>query len=475
MYSNFCLVFFFIFSLFHPIPCASSKLKWCETLFQCGNIIAGFPFWGGNRPEPCGHPLLELHCNLNITSLIISNQEYHVFHLNQTSNTLTLARPDLLGPFCSAKFITTTFLSEVFALPETYKSLTVYYRCNPQLHYLSSYTCPDSGLVAVSQNPDYQYSCQNSFTVNVPTSFVPKGKKLNLTHLEIILRKGFDLKVVIDEKACQKCSSFRGVCSFDSTKQVCCNVTLESGVKCSQLYPPTAGELYRRCSALFSCGNQDKILYPFWIPGREECGHPDFQLNCSGGFAELSIASVKFRILEANYTSRIIRLARSDYSSNLCPINPLNVPINEKVLPLAHDTELLTLYYDCPDYSSEFLYSGCIEELGCVNHKKSYYVTKNISIVNSGSLNKLKGLCRRNVSIPASGPALVTLQRIPTPDNLKMALEEGFELGVNQECLMCIDSGGACGYNQTSSVFVCYCKNGSHNRSCYLKADGVED
>lgn len=168
--------------------------------------------------------------------------------------------------------------------------------------------------------------------------------------------------------------------------------------------------------------------------------------------------------------SHIIRLVRSDYISNVCPLDPLNVPFNERVLPLAPHTELLTLYYDCPDFSSDFLYSGYIGELGCVNHEKSYYVTKKISAARhdrfSGSLNNLKGLCRRNVSIPASGPPLITLQRVPTLENLKKAIEQGFELTLDQDCLACKKAWGACGYSQISSGFVCYCQNGSQSYTC---------
>nr|VDD22111.1 unnamed protein product [Brassica oleracea] len=104
-FSIYPLVLFFLFSIFHHLPCASSKLELCETLFECGNITAGFPFWGGTRHRNCGHPLLELLCNKNSsTSIIISDQEYSVFHLNQTSNTIKLTRPDFLGsfaPLCS--------------------------------------------------------------------------------------------------------------------------------------------------------------------------------------------------------------------------------------------------------------------------------------------------------------------------------------------------------------------------------------
>ncbi|XP_023643073.1 LEAF RUST 10 DISEASE-RESISTANCE LOCUS RECEPTOR-LIKE PROTEIN KINASE-like 2.4 isoform X7 [Capsella rubella] len=227
-----CLVLFFLFFSFHPLPCVVSKedLGWCKALFQCGNLTAGFPFWGGNRLKPCGHPLLELRCLKDgITSLSISNHEYNVFHIDQTRNTLRLARTDLLGSFCSAKFKTATLPHEIFKLSPTYKSLNVLYNCDPKLSYRSSYTCPDLGLFSMSQSLDYKYSCQDSFTVNVPTSFVPEEKELNLTNLESTLREGFEMKLVIDEIPCQECSSTQGICGFSSTTQVCCNVTSPSG------------------------------------------------------------------------------------------------------------------------------------------------------------------------------------------------------------------------------------------------------
>ncbi|CAN7087066.1 unnamed protein product [Brassica oleracea var. botrytis] len=179
-------------------------------------------------------------------------------------------------------------------------------------------------------------------------------------------------------------------------------------------------KLHRLCSQPFSCGDQTGLLYPFWISGREDCGHPVFKVNCSGGFAELSISSVKFRILEVNYDSRIIRLARSDYIGDLCPTDTSDMPFNQSVLPLAPSTELLTFYYHC---SQDFSH------------------------------------------IPAFGPALNTLQLTSSTDNLKKALEEGFELGLNKDCSICLTSGGSCGYNRSSSGFICYNIEKANNRS----------
>ncbi|EOA34048.1 hypothetical protein CARUB_v10021547mg, partial [Capsella rubella] len=228
----------------------------------------------------------------------------------------------------------------------------------------------------------------------------------------------------------------------------------------------SANDLYKHCSQPFQCGDQRSLLYPFWIPGREDCGHPKFKLDCNTSFAEVSFSSVKFRILDADYITPKIRLARSDFISNVCPHAPLNVSFEDNVLPFGPNTDLLTIYYECNFSREVYTFGGM---LGCPSdksdHKRNYYVTRNLSSPLlqgiSSSLNDFKRFCARNVSIPASGPSLNTLQTSPSAENLEKALENGFELGLNQECLMCRGSGGACGFNQSSNGFICYCLDGT--------------
>ncbi|XP_010415241.1 PREDICTED: LEAF RUST 10 DISEASE-RESISTANCE LOCUS RECEPTOR-LIKE PROTEIN KINASE-like 2.7 [Camelina sativa] len=437
---NSCLIFLFLFTLIYHIPYASSKQEygWCETTqFQCGSITAGFPFWGGNRPEPCGRASLELHCrSKNVTSLSISNHEYNVFNINPTSRTVRLVRADLLRPFCSSTFNTTTLPPEISELSPSYKSLTIFYHCNPSFHYVSSYTCPQRGVISAYQNPIYQRSCQENFTVNVPKTFVPEKKELNMTHLESVLREGFEVMVNTDELTCEGCSS-------------------------------SPIESYERCSEPFPCGNQGSLLYPFWVRGREDCGHPDFKLDCSKGFAELNLSSVKFRILEANNVSHVIKIGTLDYFDNLCLQHLENATFPETVLPLASRTKMLTIYYDCPNLSSNNVTNVYVGDAVCVDYEEArrrfgpnthYYVTRNIS----SPLPDLGKYCSGQVSIPVSGSALNTMRL----DNLQGTLAKGFEVQLNQDCSMCLESKGACGYNKTSTEFVCYCKDGTYGDKC---------
>ncbi|XP_010415233.1 PREDICTED: LEAF RUST 10 DISEASE-RESISTANCE LOCUS RECEPTOR-LIKE PROTEIN KINASE-like 2.4 [Camelina sativa] len=225
-----CLIYLFIFSLFRPLLSTSSR---CETLFQCGNITADFPFWGGDRHKDCGHPSLELHCDkTNNTSLFISKEEYYVFHLNQKLNTLKIARAELLSSFCSSFNLEASLPPETFELSPAYKNLIVFYLCFSPTDKLSSYTCPEIGPILLSsENPKHHLTCLSSCAVNVPRSFDTKDKELNMTNLERVLKQGYEVKVKINEKACQKCSSSHGICSFNKKNPY--------EFKCIPLHQPT--------------------------------------------------------------------------------------------------------------------------------------------------------------------------------------------------------------------------------------------
>ncbi|CAG7896481.1 unnamed protein product, partial [Brassica rapa] len=205
------LLLYFLF-YFHHLPCSLSQpdLKSCDELFHCGNISAGFPFWGEARPEPCGHPSLGLHCapNSNTTYFIFSGQMYSVLFLENSTNTLGLVRQDFIGgSFCNSTLIGSTLTSEFFQLSPEYTTLFVYYLCEPHLPNPANFKCPKI-----------------------------ERETLNLTRLHNILQKGFQVKLRIDG-TCQECKSTGGVCRYDVGIPVCCKRNSSSKIKCNRMLP----------------------------------------------------------------------------------------------------------------------------------------------------------------------------------------------------------------------------------------------
>ncbi|XP_010528496.1 PREDICTED: LEAF RUST 10 DISEASE-RESISTANCE LOCUS RECEPTOR-LIKE PROTEIN KINASE-like 1.3 isoform X3 [Tarenaya hassleriana] len=235
-----CLVLLFLF-LIHSFPCALShrETRLCGRRFQCGNITAGFPFSGGDRNIVCGHPLLNLQCNRdsNTTMLEISGFIYNVLQLDSKSNTLRLVREEKSESFsvCSGRFPNTTLPPELFERLPSYKDLSVFYRCDHKLHYLNNSECPWNGFGSV-----YQRSCHEALNVTVPVSFFSDKKSWSLTHLESVLKEGFEVKVTIDEGKCRNCSSSGGTCIFRNDVQLCCKEISSSGLECGLTNPSEA-------------------------------------------------------------------------------------------------------------------------------------------------------------------------------------------------------------------------------------------
>nr|VDD11870.1 unnamed protein product [Brassica oleracea] len=199
-------------------------------------------------------------------------------------------------------------------------------------------------------------------------------------------------------------------------------------------YVFSVDEHHKKCHPSFTCANQRGLTYPFWTPERKECGHPDFKINCSGDVAEFSISSVKFQILENKVYS--LRLARKDYQSNLCPRHPENVKINQDL--------------DC----------------GNDNGRRSYFVSSFLQSWDRAILENSSASCERNVSIPVSRAALRIKDENPTLEAIEKALKDGFYVMFTNECWECKESQGACGYNDSSRAFVCYCVDGPSNHTC---------
>ncbi|KAF3581437.1 hypothetical protein DY000_02033453 [Brassica cretica] len=195
--------FLILLLLFYHLPCVPSQKQptvYCETPFQCGNITVGFPFSGEQRSPSCGHPLLNLSCNKssNTTSINLSGYNYTVLHIDMKEESITL-RLSISGSFCSALF------SSSLCLKISYRTY----------HLTKASPCSTT-------DSRYNKLCDKRFSVIVPASYVPEEEALNITHLESVLRKGFEAKLNMEEIPCPECLSTDEICGFSISGKGCC-------------------------------------------------------------------------------------------------------------------------------------------------------------------------------------------------------------------------------------------------------------
>ncbi|KAH9610445.1 hypothetical protein KSS87_000129 [Heliosperma pusillum] len=221
-----------------PICLSSSSLQWYESCgknFSCGNISAGFPFWGGFRPKECGYPELELRCEAQIkTTIEIANTKFYVLANDTNNKSLKIARQDLSDGLCLQTFENTSMNYDHFYYPLTSQNITLLYGCslaNGDDGY-TGYTGSDAAgfycrISGVSETNGYVQSgatgpsgCNASVVVPVQASLEQDILKGTLD-----LRKGIAQGFVVnyqvsdqDANLCNGCIVAKGRCGFDSTQ-----------------------------------------------------------------------------------------------------------------------------------------------------------------------------------------------------------------------------------------------------------------
>ena len=103
----------------------------CEAPFNCGNLVnLSYPFWASNRPIYCGHPSFQLDCRSNVPQINITAMNYRVLEINDSSQTLKVARTDYLDTICPAALVNTTIDNNLFSyIASGDTNLTLYYNC----------------------------------------------------------------------------------------------------------------------------------------------------------------------------------------------------------------------------------------------------------------------------------------------------------------------------------------------------------
>ncbi|KAL5809912.1 hypothetical protein ACOSQ4_026480 [Xanthoceras sorbifolium] len=232
----------FLLVILLKIQSSSTNPDLCGSPFRCGNVTAGYPFWGGrDRPDPsCGHPKLKLDCHDNLTTTITINEvNYNVLDFNESTNTLKIAREEyyedgICPPLLQSsrfRIRNTTIDSQLFdfSRPDEYENVTLLYGCPPSsTNILEHFTCqinddPHNDHGFIEPGAKGPGACNASV-------FVPVPKKLyepttgNSSALVQALQEGFELKwKVIGGLPCEDCTNSKGSCGYSiATNETIC-------------------------------------------------------------------------------------------------------------------------------------------------------------------------------------------------------------------------------------------------------------
>ncbi|KAK3173896.1 hypothetical protein Dsin_032558 [Dipteronia sinensis] len=228
----------FIWVIFVRIQSSSSNpysmYESCKIKFQCGNITAGYPFWGeahqGPSPWGCiGHPELKLNCEGkgDVATIMINEVKYRVLDIKWKEQTMRIARMDYLEleGICSPAFPNTTVNSELFEYSDGYENVTFLYDCPPSFPVAVSrkyIPCSYSKGVEHYRNWSMKAGGDDPGNCNASVFFpVPKNslnwKAITDDHLVLrqVLDQGFELKWKLRGIPCEDCTNSKGTCGWD--------------------------------------------------------------------------------------------------------------------------------------------------------------------------------------------------------------------------------------------------------------------
>nr|TKR63950.1 hypothetical protein D5086_0000320540 [Populus alba] len=218
----------------------SKDFRDCEKNFNCGVLSnLSYPFWGGDRPEVCGHKGFKLKCEKGQLPIIPSDTlEFRLFRLDQPSRLMTLQlvnSQDYICPSHTLPNSSTESGIHVFGYDLKLKNLNLLYNCTvssssstlEQNRISSSYSyCSEySGSsfyggddILESSSGLNRTQCSIWFKIPIP---VESFRRLNgdRPDLKQVLGQEFSVSYKYDEgpSICDGCMASKGICGTNLT------------------------------------------------------------------------------------------------------------------------------------------------------------------------------------------------------------------------------------------------------------------
>ncbi|GKV09715.1 hypothetical protein SLEP1_g21172 [Rubroshorea leprosula] len=319
---NYFLLFVMILSVFSETPLSSSNPDLygpCSKEFKCGNVSAGFPFWGGEdqRPHECGHPGLQLQCEDNHAAILeIVGVPYRVLDIKKETKILKIAREDYEGGICRQNIQNTNLDPTLFVSAPGYVNITLLYDCPMDIPTLKNFTCSFNGINS-SKNFIHPGPFLGPMICSASASVLVHEPSPTVDAIEQSLKDGFEVKWKVDDEGrCPKCLKSKGSCGIDpGNKTVChCQEPGSSFEECPIFpLPPGASQPPQPPSNANKRGKYlmssiENVSYPFWGVNRADyCGQPGFELDCQNDVPKIKMLNNTFRVLGINTEQQILK------------------------------------------------------------------------------------------------------------------------------------------------------------------------
>lgn len=235
-------------------------------------------------------------------------------------------------------------------------------------------------------------------------------------------------------------------------------------------------EHYSKClETKFECGQElVEISYPFWGNSRPSyCGLEGFELTCDNDkdYPTISIDSFTFRVLSINQSDHEIWITSTDVEddTSLCPPVLNSTVLNRTRFGSNPKSEVIYVYYDCPDSLPINLPGSLIwDNFKCIKKgvpSNGYYVAESFSEAQL----QVFGVCKIQLVAPVLRKAFEEYRNNATM-SLVEVLKQGFTLDYiidEVACSACVNSSGLCGSADADSRrFQCLCRDGAYPVSC---------
>ncbi|GMP30979.1 hypothetical protein CsSME_00005387 [Camellia sinensis var. sinensis] len=199
----------------------------CSKVFQCAGIPdLGYPFWGGSRPDYCGHLSFGLNCTGDAPLITIQTRPYRVLTINNSTQILKVVREEFWENICPTEFVNAT----VDNTPFTYVSsqeLMLYYGCArlPATTIPGQFDCSVDGTtntlgfpgLITASNVNIT-SCHKVVSVQVnqteATALASDPTSVTVTQ---VLDSGVELQWDANNSICDRCIGSGGKCGSNTS------------------------------------------------------------------------------------------------------------------------------------------------------------------------------------------------------------------------------------------------------------------